>query len=154
MTRIAALPMYNVTPAFADDWRALLADVLHAVEPSARIVEPGDDLHALWRAPDLLLAQTCGYPLTHGLTDAGVQLVATPRFDVEGYEDARYSSAIVVRADAEAVAQRGEVALISGGGAGHEPAHAGYVGPGMLRDRKSTRLNSSHITRSRMPSSA
>jgi dihydroxyacetone kinase len=26
----------------------------------------------------------------------------------------------------------GEVALISGGGAGHEPAHAGYVGPGLL----------------------
>jgi ABC-type phosphate/phosphonate transport system substrate-binding protein len=100
MTRIAALPMYNVTPAFADDWRALLADVLHAVGPSARIVEPGDDLHALWRAPDLLLAQTCGYPLTHGLKNAGVQLVATPRFDVDGYDDARYSSVIVVRADA------------------------------------------------------
>ena len=27
----------------------------------------------------------------------------------------------------------GEVAIISGGGAGHEPAHAGYVGPGLLR---------------------
>ena len=25
-----------------------------------------------------------------------------------------------------------QVALVSGGGAGHEPAHAGYVGPGML----------------------
>ena len=25
-----------------------------------------------------------------------------------------------------------KVALISGGGSGHEPAHAGYVGPGML----------------------
>src|SRR6201996_2138397 len=39
---------------------------------------------------------------------------------------------IIVRADAEAVAARGEVALISGGGSGHEPAHGGYVGPGML----------------------
>src|ERR1700744_4737109 len=39
---------------------------------------------------------------------------------------------IIVRADAEAAARRGEVALISGGGSGHEPAHAGYVGPGML----------------------
>jgi triose/dihydroxyacetone kinase / FAD-AMP lyase (cyclizing) len=39
---------------------------------------------------------------------------------------------IVVRADAEAAAARGEVALISGGGAGHEPAHGGYVGAGML----------------------
>ena len=25
-----------------------------------------------------------------------------------------------------------KVALISGGGSGHEPAHAGFVGPGML----------------------
>src|SRR6185437_3610915 len=39
---------------------------------------------------------------------------------------------IVMRADAEAVAARGEVALISGGGSGHEPAHGGYVGHGML----------------------
>src|SRR5476649_2395047 len=39
---------------------------------------------------------------------------------------------IIVRADAEAVAARGEIALISGGGSGHEPAHGGYVGPGML----------------------
>ncbi|WP_369067984.1 dihydroxyacetone kinase subunit DhaL [Burkholderia gladioli] len=39
---------------------------------------------------------------------------------------------IVVRADAAEAASRGEVALISGGGAGHEPAHAGYVGAGML----------------------
>ncbi|MGF6660662.1 dihydroxyacetone kinase [Paraburkholderia atlantica] len=39
---------------------------------------------------------------------------------------------IVLRADAEAVAARGEVALISGGGSGHEPAHGGYVSHGML----------------------
>jgi len=39
---------------------------------------------------------------------------------------------IVVRADAEVVAARGEVTLISGGGSGHEPAHGGYVGHGML----------------------
>jgi dihydroxyacetone kinase len=36
---------------------------------------------------------------------------------------------VVVRADPNAGAQ---VALIAGGGAGHEPAHAGYVGPGLL----------------------
>jgi dihydroxyacetone kinase len=39
---------------------------------------------------------------------------------------------IVVRSDAAEAAARGEVALISGGGSGHEPAHGGYVGPGML----------------------
>jgi len=39
---------------------------------------------------------------------------------------------VVVRADRAVLRARGQVALVSGGGAGHEPAHAGYVGPGML----------------------
>jgi dihydroxyacetone kinase len=38
---------------------------------------------------------------------------------------------VLLRADAEEVRDR-QVALISGGGSGHEPAHAGYVGAGML----------------------
>lgn len=38
---------------------------------------------------------------------------------------------VIVRADREAARDR-QVALISGGGSGHEPAHAGYVGAGML----------------------
>jgi len=38
---------------------------------------------------------------------------------------------IIVRADLPAPAQR-KVAVVSGGGSGHEPAHAGYVGAGML----------------------
>ncbi|GAB3456594.1 dihydroxyacetone kinase subunit DhaK [Actinophytocola sediminis] len=37
--------------------------------------------------------------------------------------------AVVVRVDAPV---RGKVAVISGGGAGHEPMHGGLVGPGML----------------------
>jgi len=36
---------------------------------------------------------------------------------------------VVVRADAPV---QNKVALVSGGGSGHEPAHGGYVGPGML----------------------
>ena len=35
---------------------------------------------------------------------------------------------VVVRKDKK----QGKVALVSGGGSGHEPAHAGYVGIGML----------------------
>jgi len=38
---------------------------------------------------------------------------------------------VVVRADLPAASAR-KVAIISGGGSGHEPAHAGYVGRGML----------------------
>jgi dihydroxyacetone kinase-like protein len=36
---------------------------------------------------------------------------------------------VIVRADAPV---KGKVALVSGGGSGHEPAHPGYVGRGML----------------------
>ncbi|CAN5478527.1 dihydroxyacetone kinase family protein [soil metagenome] len=39
---------------------------------------------------------------------------------------------VAVRSDIEAVKARGEVTLVSGGGSGHEPAHAGYIGQGML----------------------
>src|SRR5688572_1988451 len=38
---------------------------------------------------------------------------------------------VVVRAGGEATPGR-TVAIISGGGSGHEPAHAGYIGKGML----------------------
>jgi triose/dihydroxyacetone kinase / FAD-AMP lyase (cyclizing) len=38
----------------------------------------------------------------------------------------------VVRADLNELRAEGKVAIVSGGGAGHEPAHAGYVGRGML----------------------
>ena len=38
---------------------------------------------------------------------------------------------VLVRSDIEEVRER-QIALISGGGSGHEPAHAGYVGAGML----------------------
>lgn len=41
---------------------------------------------------------------------------------LEGYN-------VIVRADAPV---KGKVGLVSGGGSGHEPSHAGYVGKGML----------------------
>ena len=49
MNWIASLPMYNVTPALASHWRALLFDTLRVAAPGARIEERGDDLYALWR---------------------------------------------------------------------------------------------------------
>ena len=40
---------------------------------------------------------------------------------------------VIVRSDyKEGVIDKGKVALITGGGSGHEPSHAGYVGKGML----------------------
>lgn len=101
---IAVLPMYNVTPRHAVLWRALLRDALDAF---ANAGGPADvtlpdasfgDLQALWRRDDLLLSQTCGYPYRMlGLRDV-VRLVATPVFDAEGCDGARYSSVLVVSA--------------------------------------------------------
>jgi dihydroxyacetone kinase len=42
------------------------------------------------------------------------------------------SENVVIRADIPADPATRPVALLSGGGSGHEPAHAGYVGQGML----------------------
>ncbi|WP_133666618.1 PhnD/SsuA/transferrin family substrate-binding protein [Paraburkholderia sp. BL10I2N1] len=99
MNWIAALPMYNVTPALAADWCSLLADVLHEAAPQTRIVDPGDDLVTFWRRPDLLISQTCGYPLMRGLCER-VQLIATPHFDTPGCVGANYSSVLVTCAGA------------------------------------------------------
>lgn len=44
---------------------------------------------------------------------------------IEGYN-------VIARADYEEFKNSHKVALISGGGSGHEPAHAGYIGDGML----------------------
>tara|TARA_B110001454_G_scaffold161317_1_gene150754 strand:- start:2412 stop:4166 length:1755 start_codon:yes stop_codon:yes gene_type:complete len=39
---------------------------------------------------------------------------------------------VLLRRDSDELRARGEVAIVSGGGSGHEPAHVGYVGPGIL----------------------
>jgi ABC-type phosphate/phosphonate transport system substrate-binding protein len=55
-------------------------------------------LDAIWSAPDLLLAQTCGYPLTTRLGTT-VALVATPVYLAEGCHGAWHRSALIVRRD-------------------------------------------------------
>ena len=56
------------------------------------------DLYELWLAPDLFIAQTCGYPLTHRLKDR-VTLVGTPVYAVEGCAGGNYHSVVVARRD-------------------------------------------------------
>ena len=58
------------------------------------------DLYALWQAPDLFIAQTCGYPLTHQLK-GHVTLVATPVYAVDGCTGPRYHSVIVARRESD-----------------------------------------------------
>ncbi|WP_213762149.1 PhnD/SsuA/transferrin family substrate-binding protein [Caballeronia sp. dw_19] len=106
MNWVAALPMYNVTPALAGDWRVLLDHVHGRLRPwldargdTLAIVDPATSLQEFWLRDDLLLSQTCGYPLVRALTGR-VQLVTTPVFTVDGCEAGDYHSVLITRAAA------------------------------------------------------
>lgn len=53
---------------------------------------------SFWTDPDLLLTQTCGYPLTHALAGK-VRLVGTPHYGAPGCEGADYCSQLIVHRD-------------------------------------------------------
>ena len=97
----ASLPMYDLpeVAAATDAWwsglaRAFRREGLRDVpERLRRDGEPA----AHWLAPDLLLSQTCGYPLTHGLAGR-VALVATPCYRAAGCVGPDYRSLVVVSA--------------------------------------------------------
>ncbi|WP_295810485.1 PhnD/SsuA/transferrin family substrate-binding protein [uncultured Nitratireductor sp.] len=99
---IAALPMYDWPECRHEidaQWRhlrdALRKQGVNAPEALTR----GGDLQALWRSPNLLLAQTCWGPMEAGLSDY-VQVVGQPDYSAfEGGAGTHYSSAIVMRAD-------------------------------------------------------
>lgn len=65
------------------------------------LIDAPEDLMTLWTRPDLLLSQTCGYPLMRALPDS-IELVATPMFDAPGCDGPHYRSVIVVSARAHA----------------------------------------------------
>jgi ABC-type phosphate/phosphonate transport system substrate-binding protein len=102
---VASLPMYDLPElrAATDAWwqglarafgREGIADVPHALDRRASYQE-------IWTSPDLLLSQTCGYPLKHALSGR-VTLVATPCYAAEGCEAASYCSFVVVGVDSTA----------------------------------------------------
>jgi len=98
---IASLPMYDVPrlrPAI-DAWWAAIASALiqDGVSGVPAHLDRRPDYPAVWRRSDLLISQTCGYPLTHEFKDT-LQVVAVPIYDCQGCEGPDYSSAIVVRA--------------------------------------------------------
>ena len=97
----ASLPMYDLPElrAATDAWWQGLARALSragiAEVPASLTRGPPEE--QLWRDPGLLLSQSCGYPLTHGVKHLVVP-VATPVYEAPGCVGARYSSAFVVRA--------------------------------------------------------
>jgi ABC-type phosphate/phosphonate transport system substrate-binding protein len=97
-----------------------------------------EDAIAHWRAPDLLLSQTCGYPLTHDLAGA-VRYVATPHYAAAGCVGPDYCSRVVVRtgeADRPLAGFEGRRLAYNGLGSqsGVHALHALLAGATELRD--------------------
>ncbi|WP_312164539.1 PhnD/SsuA/transferrin family substrate-binding protein [Phenylobacterium sp.] len=95
---LASLAMYD-RPSLraANDtlWSAIAERLASEGMDAPRELSRDVDLYDVWRNPSLLLAQTCGYPLTTTLKDA-VRIVATPRYLAPGCAGAFHRSAIVV----------------------------------------------------------
>jgi ABC-type phosphate/phosphonate transport system substrate-binding protein len=102
VSALATLPMYDLPELLEDTdafWRAIAARLrghgrTDVPERLSRDASP----EAGWRDSRLVLSQTCGYPLTHGL-GAHLRVVATPSYAAAGCEDATHRSAVMVRAD-------------------------------------------------------
>ncbi|HEY5873681.1 MAG TPA: PhnD/SsuA/transferrin family substrate-binding protein [Ilumatobacteraceae bacterium] len=92
---VVSLPMYPF-PELRDDWEALWAAAHHRLPGSRARLAWADDVHTLWRSPDLGLSQACGWPL---VTDLAGTVRAIGAFD-PGIEDASggyYRTVIVAR---------------------------------------------------------
>jgi len=99
---IATLPMYDFgSLQDANDrlW-ALVRDNLRAegIAAPEGLDRSATDAWTAWESPDLVLSQTCGYPLRTRLHDK-VSLIGTPDYRVIGCPPGYYCSAIMVRED-------------------------------------------------------
>ena len=98
---VASLPMYDWPEVrWATDalWSAIAERLLARglAAPSHLDRERAPD--AVWTDPDLVLAQTCGWPYATRLIDS-VRYVATPVYAAPGCQGPLYSSVIVARID-------------------------------------------------------
>ncbi|MCG3099267.1 PhnD/SsuA/transferrin family substrate-binding protein [Enterobacter sp. DRP3] len=98
MSNLLAFPMYAVDQ---DNTRALWLTVKRLLTARGVSVDrlpgwPESDLLTHWQQPELILSQTCGYPLVTLLPD--VQVVGCFRYTAAGCEGIQYRSFLVVRA--------------------------------------------------------
>lgn len=90
-----ALPMYNIAPPETAALGEALCELLAARGLPAQQMWPQSELLAHWQSDDVLLSQTCGYPLMTQLPD--VQLVGCFHYLAPGCEGFRYRSLLVTR---------------------------------------------------------
>ncbi|WP_305986943.1 phosphate/phosphite/phosphonate ABC transporter substrate-binding protein [Roseibium sp. MMSF_3544] len=95
------LPMYDwpeVRAATAELELALQTALIDCLDLDPVNLQPWPeefDAPSMWDEPGVLLTQTCGYPLTHGLRGL-VRLVGVPHYAAEGCIGGRYCSQLVV----------------------------------------------------------
>jgi ABC-type phosphate/phosphonate transport system substrate-binding protein len=117
---IISLPMYDWPElrGATDAWGHGIARHLrqHGFADAPLELLRRDDYGLAWLSSDLLLSQTCGYPLTHAFAQSLLP-VLTPHYAVEGCSGPGYSSFILVRRSAEIYALddlRSHVCAING----------------------------------------
>ena len=97
---LASLPMYDL-PALreaTDAWWQALASAFRArgIADVPTSLERSCSRLTHWSSPELLLSQSCGYPLVRGFADH-LRLVAVPLYDAPGCQGPRYCSCVMVR---------------------------------------------------------
>ena len=102
---LASLPMYvSNRDALTQLWAAVAAQLREqGLANTPQALTWPTDLHAHWLNPDLLLSQTCGYPLMDDLAGK-VQLVGCFQYDAPGCEGITCHSALIARDEHAALA--------------------------------------------------
>ena len=95
--------MYSVTEELARAWEEFMLEVILALRrrgwtEALQIDRTVDDLSSFWLAPNLLLGQTCGYPLVTSLRDR-THVLGTPEFTFPHCAGANYASLFLARED-------------------------------------------------------
>jgi ABC-type phosphate/phosphonate transport system substrate-binding protein len=102
---VASLPMYDLPEieAATNTWWRGLARAFRREGIAGVPDELGRDANyrELWTRRDLLLSQTCGYPLMHELRGKAT-LIATPCYSAPGCNGANYCSVVLVHNDSAA----------------------------------------------------
>lgn len=94
---IAALPMYD-HPAVAQANNQFWGMVRKALGYGPRNLTRDMDIWDIWQNPDLLLAQTCGYPYRARL-HGHVKLIGTPDYGLHNCPAGYYNSVFITRRD-------------------------------------------------------
>jgi ABC-type phosphate/phosphonate transport system substrate-binding protein len=97
---VASLPMYAANPeALAAFWTAIaMALRARGMAGVPDVLAMPDVLESHWRRPDLLMSQTCGYPLVTALAEE-VRVAGAFHYEAPGCEGPCYRSWLIARRD-------------------------------------------------------